>query len=111
MTDDTTKRIRYRDTIPIEAPESLDELTGPATGEILLPTHLRWAPGSRPDDMGNDADARLAYQFILSEGTAEDQKEFINRDRLIELWPTLSLDQRVVKLWEGRFSQLRGLAW
>ena len=111
MTDDTTKRIRYRDTIPIEAPESLDELTGPATGQVVPPSHIHWAPKTRTYDMGNDPDAQIVYQAFLSEGTAEDQKEFINRDRLIELWPTLSLDQRVVKLWEGRFPQLRGLAW
>ena len=36
-----------------------------------------------------------------------EQERLLNRDRLIELWPVLSLDQRVRDLWETRFPELR----
>lgn len=111
MTDSTTGRVRFRDLKPYDAPTSLDELTGPASGVVQLPIRVLWVPGERRFDVGRDDTGRVVYQAVLAEGVVDDQREFLNRDRLIELWPTLSLDQRVVQLWEGRFPELRGLAW
>lgn len=104
-------RVRFRDVKPYEVPDSLDELAGPITGKIVLPLRIRWVPGEREYDISNEAHAQIVYQAVLAEGTVQDQRQFVNRNRLIELWPSLNLDQRVVRLWEGRFPQLRGLAW
>ncbi|MCI1748210.1 MAG: transcriptional regulator [Acidipropionibacterium sp.] len=108
---ETTEHLRFRDVKPIEAPDSLDELHGPATGAVTLPLRLRWVPGDRTYDVGETGGARVVYQAVLAEGTVEDQRQFLNRIRLIELWPDLNLDKRVIQLWEGRFPQLHGLAW
>lgn len=104
-------RLRFRDLKPYEAPESLLELNGPRTGLVTLPLRIRWVPGDRTYDVDNDAQAQIVYQAVLAEGTAADQRSFLNAQRLIELWPTLHLDQRVVELWQGRFGGLRGLEW
>lgn len=111
MAEVTATRVRFRDVKPIEAPAALEELTGPATGEVVLPLRVRWSPGARTYDVGDETEAQIAYQAVLAEGTADDQRRFLNRDRIVALWPTLNLDQRVVALWEGRFPELRGLAW
>lgn len=111
MTGQTMRHLRFRDVKPIEAPASLDELQGPAIGAVTLPLRVRWVPGDRTYDVGETGGARVVYQAVLAEGTVEDQRRFLNRDRLIQVWPDLNLDQRVVRLWGGRFSQLRGLAW
>lgn len=49
----------------------------------------------------------MAYQALLSEGTAEVQTRLLNKRLLIAVWPELSLDSRVRDLWESRFVELR----
>ena len=49
----------------------------------------------------------MAYQALLTEGRVAEQGRLLNRDRLIELWPVINLDQRVRDLWETRFPELR----
>ena len=49
----------------------------------------------------------MAYQALLAEGIADEQRRLMNRDRLIETWPILNMDPHVRVLWEGRFPQLR----
>lgn len=105
------ERVRFRDIKPYAAPDSLDELRGPSSGVIRLPHHIRWAPGERSYDVGSFPDAQVVYQAVLAEGTVAEQRQLLNASRLIEIWPRLNLDQRVVELWEGRFPQLHGLAW
>lgn len=111
MSGMTGSHVRFRDVKPYEAVSSLDELSGPARGDVTLPLRLRWVPGERTYDVDNDAQAQIVYQAVLAEGTAADQEQFLNRDRLVELWPRLNLDRSVVALWEGRFHELRGLTW
>jgi len=111
MAEPTGPRVRFRDIKPYDAPVSLDELQGPASGTVTLPLRLRWVPGARSYDVGEAGGARVVYQAVLAEGTVDDQRRYLNRDRLIDLWPVLNLDQRVVGLWEGRFRELRGLSW
>ena len=51
----------------------------------------------------------MAYQALLAEGFVDEQRELLNRERLIEIWPVLHMDRRVRELWEGRFSELRAV--
>lgn len=110
MTDITTGRVRLRDIKPYDTPDSLDELRGPATGLVQLPIGVRWVPGSRSYDVGREDTGRLVYQAVLAEGLVDEQRRLLNRDRLLELWPILNLDKRIVQMWEGRFPELRGRA-
>lgn len=73
-------RVRFRDIKPYEIVDSLDDLAGPAQGTIWV----RWIDDGAIDvtDLGG---ARMAYQALLAEGTAEVQTELMNKDVLMRL--------------------------
>lgn len=100
------KRVRFRDLKPYEIPDSWESMRGPYRGVLELPIWVRWQDDRRVD-IGDQGGLRMAYQALLSEGTAEIQMELLNCDRLLEAWPKLSLDIRVSRLWETRFQQLK----
>lgn len=108
MTSDA--RVFFRDVKPYEAPESLDELRGPAGGVVELRHSVLWAPGGRHVDLDEPGGVGLAYRAVLSEGTVADQAAVMNRDRLTEVWDELLLPRRVRELWESRFPELRQTA-
>ncbi len=100
------ERVRFRDLKPYEVVDSLDDLKGPPQGTIRLPIWVRWIDDG-DIDVTDPGGVRLAYQALLAEGTAEIQAQLINKDRLLQVWPHLSLDSRVRDLWEDRFPQLK----
>lgn len=91
--------LRYRDLKPYCVVESLSELAGPFAGFVTLPVTLRWVPGERRYNVSELAEAQIVYQAVLSEGTREDIRFYLNKDRLVELWPKLNLDRRIVAIW------------
>ena len=47
------------------------------------------------------------YPTVLAQAaTVEDLAAFINRDKLLELWPSLYLVAKVRRTWEERFAAL-----
>ena len=100
-------RVRFRDLKPYYAPESLEAPRGPYHGRIDLPHRARWQADHRGVDIDDLGGRRMAYQALLAEGSAADQERLLNRRRLVETWPLLNLDRRVLDLWEGRFPELR----
>jgi len=91
---------------PHVVPDSLDELTGPTTGEVWLPTRLDWST-ARSYRLDDRADVQLLYERVIREALRRDDlREFLNRDLLISLWPTLFLPIRIRALWERRLPQL-----
>lgn len=48
----------------------------------------------------------MAYQALLAEGTVGEQRRLVNRVRLIETWPILTMDPRGREPWEDRFPEL-----
>ena len=100
----------YASMIPYIVPESLDILTGPATGTIELPTHLDWGPTSRYD-LANVEDATTFYTKVISEASNLDElTQFLNRDVLLRLWSRLRLPRRCAELWNSAFPQLADAA-
>lgn len=99
MAEVTAARVRFRDVKPYDAPASLDELRGPYDGPIDLPHSVRWQADRFDVDVSNLGWRRMAYQALLAEGTADQQRRLMNRDRLIEAWPILNMDPRVRGLW------------
>ena len=93
-------RVRFRDVKPCHAPTTLDALRGPSHG-------VRWQEDRVGIDVDDVGGRRMAYQALLTEGRVAEQERLLNRDRLIELWPVINLDQRVRDLWETRFPELR----
>lgn len=100
-------RVFFRDVKPYEAPDSLEQLRGPASGVVELSHSVLWAPGGGRVDLDEPGGVGLAYRAVLAEGTVEDQVAVLNRQRLLEVWGDLMLPKRVRKLWDDRFPELR----
>jgi hypothetical protein len=100
-------RRRFRDIKPYSVPSSLEDLRGPASGEVTLRHSVLWAPGDGRVNLDTHGGTLMAYQALLAEGNEEDQIALLNKKRLIDFWSRLHLDPRIRDLWESRFPQLR----
>lgn len=100
------QRVRFRDIKPYETVDSLDDLRGPAEGAITLPVDVYWSGLRDTFDVTNPRQRRVAYQAALSNGRRDHIIEFVNRELLLEAWPRLALDARVVELWSQRFPEI-----
>lgn len=68
-------------------------------GSIRLPTHIRWSEPTVEYDLEDPVDLRRVYEQVLREGTPTDIQEFIDVDRLPELWDELVLPPGVRRRW------------
>jgi hypothetical protein len=98
-----SSKFGYAAVRPHVLPASLDELAGPAVGEMVLPARLDWGP-ERSYSLTDLSDARLLYERVIREAlNVEDLRAFLNRDLLLRLWPDLFLPAQVRSLWERAF--------
>lgn len=98
---------RYADRRPYAVPDSLNELTGPVSGHVVLPTALDWSQQSRYD-LGFDKDRRRLYETVIREASGPaDLHRYLNNGLLHGMWPALWLPARPRALWEDRFPELR----
>jgi len=96
----------YGNRKPYVVADRLSQLRGPTEGTVTLPHHLDWS-GRASYDL--DRPARLAsmYKAVLNEAsTVKDLRDWLDRRKLIDLWPTLWLPPRLRALWESRFPEL-----
>lgn len=100
-----TEQLRFREIKPYDVPDSLDDLYGPHDGLIELPHAVFWQD-DRVFDISTPGGCWAAYKALLAEGLADEQHRYLNKDRLIQIWPYLTLDPRVKTLWEERFLEL-----
>jgi hypothetical protein len=85
---------------------NLSDLRGPTSGSVTLPGHLDWS-GDAVYDL--DKPARLAsmYKTVLNEAASvDDLNAWLDKQTLLQLWPSLWLPPRVRQLWERRFATL-----
>ena len=90
---------------------SLTDLTGPASGTLVLPRRLFWSPAGRPWNLDDPGAAQEMYEIVL--GEAVNQKELaenLNGARLAEMWPRLFVPKGVRRAWEERHPSLRAAA-
>lgn len=106
--DDTGRPLgRRRETgwtQPIELVENLSELAGPTEGVVHLPLRL-YSSGLGPDrafDLSDDGQRSELYEIVLTRGTAEDQRHYINAEDLLRLWRHLWLPGSLRAAWEQR---------
>jgi hypothetical protein len=71
-------------------PSSLEDLRGPAAGEIELPLHVAWS-GRRMWDVGREDQRLVLYALLLAEAQREDLERFVHRESLVSMWPRLRL--------------------
>ena len=103
-------RTLYEDGRPYTVPESLEELTGPTTGVVELPTRLDWSEQGRYD-LSDPRQRNLMYEVVIRESMqVEDLRAFIDGATLARVWRRLWLPRKVRDLWESRFPGLPGAA-
>lgn len=87
---------------------NLADLRGPAGGAVTLPLRLYWSPPGRVFDLDDPFMLRSMYQVVLGEAIhAEELTGYLNRDRLLAVWPDLYLPKGVRRAWEERHPTLR----
>ncbi|MEV7090443.1 transcriptional regulator [Streptomyces sp. NPDC093085] len=88
-------------------PVALSELAGPEHGAVSLPLHLARS-GLTTFDLDQPRLRMSYYRIVLAEGRRDDLVQYLHRELLVDLWPTLrslvSRDVRVV--WESAFDEL-----
>lgn len=89
---------------PVALPEDLDDPTlAKAEGKVELPLHIRWSGPAIAYDLGDRADRARVYEQVLSEGTEDDVRYYVDADQLRELFHELVLPPPVRRAWADWF--------
>lgn len=86
---------------PVEIPTDLTELKAPAHGKVSLPgaVYASGAGAAHTFDLDDDRDRIRFYEIVLTNGTADDIRRYLNLNELIRLWPKLWLAPHVQRAW------------
>lgn len=96
----------YAENRPYLVPESIEELTGPSAGVVMLPERLDW-PERVAFYLDVRAERNLMYERVIREATRpSDLRSYLNGTVLHEVWRSLFLPVRVRRMWEERFPDL-----
>ncbi|MCZ1011898.1 hypothetical protein [Streptomyces lydicus] len=90
-----------------EVVASLDDLQGPSSGSVQIPTRLADRELSGHADLDNPWQRLQLYRRLLLTGTAEQQRQLLNRELLRQMWPHRIGPPALLKTWEDRFPELR----
>jgi hypothetical protein len=102
--------VSAHETRPVSIPDDVDDPSiEKATGVVELPLRVRWSYPRRTYDLDNVQQLRLVYEQVLSEGTDEDVRRFIDVDKLHAHWDALVLPPRVRRAWAEWFRRRRGV--
>ena len=88
---------RWRSSTP---PADWSVATGPTTGVVELPFHLYWSDDNNTFNLSKRARLRTMYQIVLTEGSADDVRSYINLALLIDIWNELWLSPAVHEEWD-----------
>jgi hypothetical protein len=89
-------------------PEGWEELQGPSSGVVHLPTRLAWS-GLTDFDVADPGDRFALYCLLLDCGQRGDIGQYVSGDLLRQEWPRLrrATTKNITRRWEQR---LPGLA-
>lgn len=88
---------------PVAVPDDLGAPSLPkATGQVVLPLHIRWSGPPIVYDMADRADRMRVYEQVLREGTEDDVRFYIDADKLAEVFDELVLPPTVRRAWAQR---------
>jgi hypothetical protein len=105
----TRSAILGPDARPVSIPEDVGDCPGPkAAGVVVLPERIRWSGLRRRYNLDDRRDRALVYEQVLTEGTDEDVRFFVDLDELVALWDDLVLSQYVREAW-SRWLHERGI--
>lgn len=99
-------RVLYSEHRPYTVADSLDELVGPTTGRVELPSRLGWSEQGTYN-LDEPRELNLMYEVVLREAMdVQDLRRYLDGPMLRAVWRRLFLPQRVRDLWERRFPEL-----
>lgn len=81
----------------------------PEHGVVTLPVNVFWSGPGRQWDLEDRRQRIQVYEIVLTEGTEDDVRRFIDIDELVRLWPDLWLPPHVRAAWSGHLRKLRGV--
>lgn len=95
-------------TRPVSLPEDIDDpRLDRASGVIELPLHVSWSGPRIRWDLADRRQRALVYEIVLTEGTDDDVRRFIDVDELLDLWDDLWLAPHVRQAWANHIQRLR----
>jgi hypothetical protein len=101
------ERKTYRFFRPIALPASLTSLAGPRFGVVHLPVDLDWGP-NKTYNLSDPYFERQYYQTVIEETLNPAVfSQYLDGQRLVELWPTFWLAVKLRDAWETKFPELR----
>ena len=96
-------------TRPVAIPNDIDAPdAAKAQGVIELPLRVRWSGPPRRYNLADRRDRALVYEQVLTEGTDDDVRRFIDLGQLVDLWPDLVLPRHVRQAWSRWLAERRG---
>ena len=104
----TTGTPRTGWTRPVAVPADVDNpRVEKASGVIELPIHVSWSGPRIHWDLADRRQRARVYEIVLSEGTDDDVRWFIDVDQLVDLWDDLWLAPHVRQAWADHIQRLR----
>lgn len=93
---------------PVEIPDDLGTRTAAVrSGRVKLPTRIAWS-GQPEYDLGDPKDRARVYELVMTEGTEDDVRTYIDLEVLVAMWDTIWLAPHVREQWAASL-RLRGL--
>ena len=85
---------------PVEIPDDLaDRTVAPLRGRVKLPNRIAWS-GQGHFDLDDRRDRMYVYQLVMTEGTPDDMRRYIDLDHLLEMWHHMWLPPYVREIWD-----------
>lgn len=100
------RKTGYSDFRPVLIPENLDDLHGPTRGVVTLPTWIDWTP-RKTYNLDDKFDRAAFYQVVISEAKPSEMAEYLDRETLIRIWPSIGIGKQAAQTWEQHFPQLK----
>lgn len=100
------RKTSYGDFRPVLIPDSLEAFHGPTHGAVTLPTWIDWSP-RKTYNVDDKFDRAAFYNVVISEAKPAEMAEYLDRDTLIRIWPSIGLSQKTAQAWEQHFPELK----
>ena len=71
-----------------------------AFGVVELPRYVHWWEPFRPYDLDKPLDRRAVYRQVLTDGTPDDVRWYIEVPKLVSMWHDIILPSHVRYVWE-----------
>lgn len=95
---------------PVAIPDDLGESGAPRrSGRVELPLRVRWSGPPRIFDLTDRRERMLVYEQVMTEGTDDDVRDFVDVDQVFSMWDDLVLPRHVRRAWADWLLSRRGV--